>query len=192
MKKIAAALILVSVAGLANAAKPQIQWNPDYDFAAVDGYAWTDSSGATLVNSDPFLHSRIQSALDFELTGYGLTETSAEPDVYVSYHLSTQTDVQVRAETVGYSFGRYGTGRWGHYGYGAVVPITTTADIVEIKRGTLVVDVWDIESNELVWRGTVPDIAISDNSVRTERNTLKAIDQMAKQYQKLRERANRQ
>ena len=192
MKKLAIVLVLGSIAGIADAAKPQIQWNPDYDFSAVDGYEWKDSSGATLESSNPFLHSRIQNALDFELTGYGLTETAAEPDVYVSYHLSTQTDLQVHAETVGYSFGRYGTGRWGHYGYGTVVPLTITADIVEIKRGTLVVDVWDTERNELVWRGTVSDIAISDNSVRTEKNALKAIDQMAKQYEKLRERANRQ
>ena len=61
--------------GPALAAKPQIQWNTDYDFSAVDTFQWKPVSAGSLASTDPFLHSRIINAIEFQLTGFGLTET---------------------------------------------------------------------------------------------------------------------
>lgn len=190
MKAYTLVLISFLFTSSAFAAKPQIQWNSEYDFSETDTFQWRDASGNSLSESDPFLHSRIVNAIEFELTGHGLTEVSTDPQVFVTYHLSTHSDYSIRADTVGYSFGRYGRGGWGYYGYGTAVPMSTTADIVEVERGTLVVDVWDAQTDELVWRGTSSDIHISDDPSRTQRNAEKAIEKMAKQYRKLLARGN--
>jgi Domain of unknown function (DUF4136) len=62
----------------------------------------------------------------------------------------------------------------------------TTARAVEYQKGTLVVDIWDPETKELVWRGTASDILISDKVEKTQKNLSKAVADMAKQNQKLR------
>ena len=42
-----------------------------------------------------------------------------------------------------------------------------------------------------MWRGTVSDIVITDNPAKMQKNVTKAIEKMAKQAQKLREREER-
>jgi len=183
-----ASVMLIAATALAD--KPRIQWDTSYDFSSVGTFQWREPPEASLSDSDPFLHSRIVNAIEFELTQYGLTEVTSNPDVYVTYHASTETDVSLRSDSIGYGFGGYGLGGWGYYGYGRMGPITTSVNtrVVEIERGTLVVDVWDAGTNQLIWRGSAADITISDNPETTQKNTVKAIEKMAKQYRKLRAR----
>ena len=85
-------------------------------------------------------------------------------------------------------------GHWGMYGYryrSSFVPVATNTRVVEVERGTLVVDIIDSASNELVWRGTAKGITVSSDPAKTKRNAEKAILAMAKQARKLQARANR-
>lgn len=182
-------LLAVLVATPAFAAKPQIQWNTEYDFSTVKTFQWQDHAGESLKESDPFLHGHIVNAIEFELSRSGLTEVTENPDVYVNYTASTRRDVRLESDTYGYSFGAYGYG-WGHYGYGfsyPVGPVATTTRVVEIERGTLVVDIWAAASKELIWRGTASDITVSDNPEKTQRNAEKVIAAMAKQSKRVRD-----
>ena len=188
MKSAAAATLAAVLATPALAAKPQIQWDPEYDFSAITSFQWREPPEASLEQSDPFLHSRIVNAVEYELTEFGLTEDADDPDVYVTYHSSTETDLRITSTSVGYGFGSYGMGGWGYYGYGFGGPVTTTSRATEIERGTLMIDVVAADSNELIWRGSVTDIVISDSPQKTQRNVVRAIEKMAKQYRKLRAR----
>ena len=51
------------------------------------------------------------------------------------------------------SCGGYG---YGGYGYGGG-PLSATTTIRKYTRGTLVIDVWDARTKQLVWRGTASD-----------------------------------
>lgn len=188
LRTVTAVALYGLLSAVALAAKPQIQWNPDYDFSTVGTFAWREPPDASLADSDPFLHSRIINAINYELTEFGLTEVSANPDVFIAYHSSTETDVRITSTSVGYSFGSYGMGGWGYYGYGFGGPVATTSRATEVERGSLMVDVVDSGSNQLVWRGSVNDIVLSDDPQRTQRNVVDAIEKMAKQYRKLRAR----
>jgi hypothetical protein len=42
-KSLAAALVLSTLALSAQAQKPRIQWNNQYDFAAVETFGWQDT-----------------------------------------------------------------------------------------------------------------------------------------------------
>lgn len=179
------------LASPAYAAKPQIQWDPEYDFSTIETFEWAPPPESSLATSDPFLHAHIVNAIQFQLTSHGLTEVEANADVRVTYHMSTQTDVSLRSSSVGYGFGSYGMGGWGYYGYGFGGPVYTDTRVVEVERGSLMVDIWDSSENELIWRGKVDGISVSDNPAKTQKNIEKAIFKMAKQADKLRRRADR-
>lgn len=169
----------------AHAAKPQIQWNPDYDFSSIETFEWSEPDSISLERTNPFLHSHIVNTIQFHLTSRGLTEVDGAADVRVTYYAATETDTRLQSTSVGYSFGNYGMRGWGYYGYGMGGPVYTTTRTVEVERGTLVVDMWDVSSNELIWRGRVDNITVSDNQQKMQRNLEKAISRMAKQAERL-------
>ena len=186
-------LAALIAAPAAFAAKPNIQWNKDYDFKRVKTYAWQDPQSPSLAQSDPFMHKFIQDEIEKRLTASGLAKAAAGamPDVWVTYHGSIENKVQLQSDSYGYGFGGYGMGGWGMYGYGAAGPVSTTTRVVEYQEGTLVVDIVDPAKKELVWRASSTPISINDKKEKTQKNVVKALDAMVKQNTKLRTEANK-
>jgi hypothetical protein len=184
-KSLAAALLLSAFALTAQAQKPHIQWNNQYNFEEVNTFAWQVTPETSLEGRNPFMHSLIKNTIEAELATSGLTEVQpdANPDVFVNYHASTSTDVQLRSDSYGYGFGAYGMGTWGYYGM-ATGPVSTTTRVVEIEKGTLVVDIWAAATKELIWRGEVTD-TLPDNPQKAEKLVVKVIGKMAAQGRKL-------
>ena len=182
-KSLAAVVVLSTFALSAHAQKPRIQWNNQYAFDAVETFAWQDTPETSLEGINPFMHSLIKNTIEAELATSGLTEVDSNPDVYVNYHASTTTEVQLRSDSYGYGFGAYGMGTWGYYGMSAG-PVSTTTRVVEYEKGTLVVDIWDVAMKELVWRGEVTD-TLPDNPQKAEKLVVRAIGKMADQGRKL-------
>jgi len=170
------------------AAKPNIQWNKDYDFSHVKAFAWQEPVAPSLAQSNPFMHKFIQDEIEKRLTAAGLTKAAAgtAPDILVTYHGSVENQVQLQSDSFGYGFGGYGMGGWGMYGYGAAGPVSTTTRVVNYQEGTLIVDIIDPMKKELVWRGSTTPILISDSNDKTQKNISKALDAMVKQNSKLR------
>ena len=182
-KSLAAAIVFSALAFSAQAQKPQIQWNNNYDFDAVQTFAWQDTPETSLEERNPFMHSLIKNSIEAELATSGLTQVEADPDIWVNYHASTTTDVQLRTDSYGYTMGGYGMAGWGYYGM-AAGPVSSTTRVVEYTRGTLVVDIWDAASKELVWRGQVSD-TLPDNVQKAEKLVVRAIGKLADQGRKL-------
>jgi hypothetical protein len=167
------------------AQKPQIQWDKEFDFSKVTTFKWQPPSSPSLADSNPIMHRFIESAIETELQKAGLAETTDNPDVYVTYHGSVDTEVQLRSTSFGYGVGSYGMGGWGMSGYSLGSQHTTTRE-VQTKKGTLVVDIVDSKEKQLVWRGTASGILISDDQEKTQKAVGNAIQDMAKQNRKLR------
>jgi len=186
-----AAFVLLAtlvLAPAAHAAKPNIQWNPEYDFTRIKTFAWQEPTAPSLAQSNPFMHKFIADQIEKRLSAAGLMKAAAgaAPDVLVTYHGSVMNQVQLQSDSFGYGFGGYGTGGWGMYGYGAAGPVSTTTRVVNYQEGTLIVDIVDPMKKELVWRGSTTPILISDSNEKTEKNISKALDAMVKQNSKLR------
>jgi len=181
-------LATLVLAPAAYAAKPNIQWNKDYDFSHIKTYAWQDPTAPSLAQSNPFMHKFIQDEIEKRLTAAGVMKAAAgaSPDMFVTYHGSVMNNVQLQSDSFGYGFGGYGMGGWGMYGYGAAGPVSTTTRVVEYLEGTLIVDIIDPMKKELVWRGSSTPILISDSNDKTQKNISKALDAMVKQNSKLR------
>lgn len=179
------------VASAAYGAKPQVQWNTAYDFSAIKTFAWKESpASVSLKQADPFLDAHIRKSIESQLSSSGLTEVRSNPDVLVTYYGSTKTETRLQSDSYGYGWGTYGGIGWGYYGYGPgyrpVPPVSTTTRVVEYERGTLVVDIVDASSNELVWRGSVSDISVTNDVKKMQNNITKAIQKLVKQSERVR------
>ncbi|MGW8370456.1 MAG: DUF4136 domain-containing protein [Gammaproteobacteria bacterium] len=172
------------VAAPAYAQKPQIQWDPDYDFGAVSTFAWQSTPETSLETEDPFMHARVVTAIEYYMTKAGWRESAINPDVYVTYHTKTDTRIQLRSDSFGYGFGGYGMGGWGYAGYGFGGPVSTTTRVYEYDEDTLIIDVWDRDTNTLVFRGDVTRV-FSQTPQKAAKQVDKAIDKMAKRAEKL-------
>jgi hypothetical protein len=154
------ALIALGFARLAEAQKPLIQWDTGYDFSSVRTFQMQPHAESTLEQGNPFMHSRVVSAIAYHLCATGLTEVKANPDVYVTYYASTETKVRAEVDFYG---------------------------VVEYEEDTLVVDIWAASSRRSIWRGTVSRV-FAERPQKAEEQVVKAIEAMAKQSARLRAR----
>ncbi len=180
MKAIRVALSAVATLALAGCASLQVR--TDYDSQASFGelrtYTWldrdADAGGDPALNS-PLLEKRIRSAVDSALATRGYQKvTSGSPDFRVGSRVLVAHKATVdRSSGYGGSYGygypysshgrfghsRFGRRRFGHFGYGTSYGSTRVREYVQ---GTLILDIFDARTNELIWRGWAED-ALDDN-----------------------------
>ncbi|MDH3521427.1 MAG: DUF4136 domain-containing protein [Myxococcales bacterium] len=121
-------------------------FDPNANFSALQGYAWLAASQPP--TGDPrldntLLDARIRNAIEAELGKRGHRKVApAAADFLVAYYVAVESKVDV--ETIYRSYGRAG---WGGGG---------SADTVvrEYEEGTLLVDLLQPQSGDLLWRGT--------------------------------------
>lgn len=138
----AAALVLAACAKT-----PDVDYDKSVDFSNYKTFAWMPQ--ATLANADnyqisPLMEKRVRKAVNTQLKAQGMSlvdESTA--DVLLNYHASVDTEIDVDAFNVGYG------ARWNYWGVGYNSQTTTH----EYDVGTLILDVIDRGSNQLVWRG---------------------------------------
>ena len=110
---------------------------PGVDFSKYHTYKWVSIEGASYPNQ--IVDAQIKQSIDGQLSSKGLTKVDGDKaDLLVGYQTSIQQERQWNA---------YGTGgmRWG----GGMA----TAQQSTISIGTLVLDMYDPTSKQLVWTG---------------------------------------
>ncbi len=132
-------------------------YNPQVDFSAIRTYAWAQRTPSG--EDDPRVYNaivagRIKSAIDGALQAKGLRLVSSSPGVRVAWHGAIEGKMSYETISDDYVY------VWGEYGYGlgrgrpAMVIATarprTTAR--EWDEGTLIIDIIDSSTEELVWR----------------------------------------
>ena len=178
-------IVLVTIAGPVFAQQIHIDYDKDYDLSGITTFTWAETSKTSVAEANPLLHSRILNGIEYYLTLAGTREVESDPDVYVTYHASTRDQVVVNTTNWGYGYPR----GWGYYGgrsYHSGVPSTTTVNTY--KRGTLVVDVWDAETKQLVWRGVASNISVYEDPVKMKKRIDKALKKMAKKWEKIKKK----
>ncbi len=122
--------------------------NYDYDVTAsfgryrtFDYYTTKKGTGGTTSLMD----KRVRAAVEKELQAKGFAmETRSDPDFLVTYYPVVK-DRKVRTTT------RVGVG-WGYRPvYGRVG--TTTSQVKHYKEGTIVIEIVDFKSNQMIWQG---------------------------------------
>jgi hypothetical protein len=163
-----------------------IDFDRDADFTKYKSYAYQ----VCHLVENPLVDKRIVKELESRMAMEGLIRAEANPDVNVTYHSSTSEEFAVDTNSWGYGFG--GGWYWGHgggysghgggyLGHGAGGPISSTTTVRKYTRGTLVVDIWDARTKQLIWRGTATN-TVSENPQKNENNLKKAMDKMFRKY----------
>jgi hypothetical protein len=142
-------IVLVAVVVLSGCGSG-ISVNQDYDvnarFEDYTTYDWVPmpdpkpGNARTAVRRNDLLDKRIRNAVNDELAAKGLVQNSASPDLLVVYHVDVQDRVQVT--DWGYRYSDY------YWGWGG-----REIDVYNYKEGTLIIDLIDAGTKNLVWRG---------------------------------------
>lgn len=140
---------------------------PGTDFTKYHTYKWVAIQGATYPNQ--IVDTQIKSSIDSQLAAKGLTKTDADKaDLYIGYQASVDQEKQWNA---------YGTGglRWG----GGMANATSS----KISVGTLVLDMYDPGSKQLVWTGrATKTLDPGANQEKRQKNLDKAMQKLLKNY----------
>jgi hypothetical protein len=129
---------------------------------------------------------QVEATIQQALTQRGLREASRRPDMLVGYHFF----VEEKTRTVSNNNGPmgiygpyYGWGRWGYRGWGpswwgwnAWGPMYTQE---KYEAGTVVVDMVDARTKQLIWRGSVQNAITNPARIK---------DQLAREIQRIVER----
>jgi hypothetical protein len=164
--------IMLSIAMIVLITIPSVaqQVKTDYDrsvnFSQYKTYSWS-----SVKTKDPLLVDRIKNAVNSTLAGKGLTQVDSGGDLSINAMEITKNQ-QTRDTFYDGGFG--GWRRWGGFGNA-----TTTTETYKV--GTLVVDLFDAQSKDLVWRGSSSD-TLSSNSNKNIENLNKGVDKMFKKF----------
>lgn len=159
------AALLLTLSSPAIAQDVTTDWDKSKNFAEYHTYYW-----AKVDSPNPFMNQRLQDGVDAELAKRGWSKQQAGGQVaLVALGMSkTKHDLNTF-----YSGSGWGYGGW--YGGGGMGTSTTTT--TEYKEGTLVLDMYDSNSRQLLWRGTATD-TLSDKPEKNEKKLNKALGKM--------------
>jgi uncharacterized protein YdeI (BOF family) len=166
---IAAALSLFGTAAFAQDVK--VDFDKDADFAAIKTFAVKIGTGW----NNPFGEKRVVGEIEEALTLRGWTKAEeAKADAMVVLHGASEKQKTLNTFYSG-GYGGYGWRGWG----GGMGTATTTTS--EYLVGTLVVDIFDAKSKQLVFRGVAQD-EISDKPEKNVKKVEKAANKMFKDF----------
>jgi hypothetical protein len=148
MKKALGFIFVVAlVATPAMAQKVTIDYAHDFDFGSIKTFQYVDTEDSN-VKGNQMMADRVASMIMKELREGGLTEVQENPDIYVTYHFTTQD--RTSYSTTNFGYGGYGGG-W--YGWGGGMGTSTTT-AQNYTDGTLLIDAYDSTDKKMIWRGT--------------------------------------
>lgn len=158
------------------------------DFSRYKTFEWGETkldAENPLYKSD-LINDNIRRTVKTEFAKRGITHSTDKPDFIVSYHTYTEKKEQATPGAfypgAFYPFGfypvwgfRYMYG-WGfpYYGYGMPPRVESYTE------GTLIIDVTDRTSGELIWRGTVSGNI--DNTANLQKQIEKGVRAIMKKY----------
>ena len=127
-----------------------------FDFSQIQTYQWIDGPEEILNKADTYINEDIQKALNTELVNRGLRQTSDAADVQVAYYVKLREEMQYtdpaeRNEhdfSGGFVYNRDGSG----WNYAEREP---DLNIYTVEIGTMTVLIYNTETGERVWRGTL-------------------------------------
>ena len=174
MRRFALAVALVFASAAAFAQDVKTDFDKNANFAAIKTFAVKIGTSW----NNPISEKRVTDEIAQTLTEKGWTKTDANPDALVLLHGATEKQKSLNTFYSGMGgYGGYGYRGWG--GMGGMGTATTTTS--EYLVGTLVVDIFDAKSKQLVFRGTATD-ELSDKPEKNVKKLDKASSKMFKDF----------
>jgi len=155
----------------------------DYDksvdftkFKTFEYYGWAKESDKLLNDLDK---KRIEDSFAKEFYDRGLSYVQAEGDLIVTLFIVVEQKTQTTANTSHYGGGGY-YGYGPGYGWGPSYS-STTVSTYDYAVGTLVCDVFDKSTEQLIWEG-IASKTIDENPQTRDKSIPKVIKYLMKKY----------
>ncbi|HEY5603760.1 MAG TPA: DUF4136 domain-containing protein [Gammaproteobacteria bacterium] len=152
--------------------------DPNYDYSKIQSYEIVKNQQDNIQNlevDEAWLGQTITGAIKDSLDSKGLSENPEQAQVVVSYYVVVAMTVDTLVVDNYYN----------HYYQYSTYPTAAIPDYRKItyNKGTLVIDVVDKASKQIVWRGAADTVVReqTDNEQR-EKNIRKAVTQIFKQF----------
>ena len=161
-------LFFVAMLGAAFAQQVKTDFDHQANFSQYKTYSWQEIKPA-----NSLWDARIKNAVDAQLAAKGWTQLDNGGDVAIVAIKTTQTQRTLQTFYDGMG------GGWRWRGMGGFGQSTTTEQ--DYKEGTLVVDLYDAKTKQLIWRGSAQD-TLSDKATKNEKNLDKGVAKMFKAF----------
>jgi hypothetical protein len=141
----------VLVAATAHGQQVYVDFDRDAIGSSYESFDWAPTPETSLENEAPLLHAQIVTEIEAHLAEAGLVKADLLPDLLVTYHTGIAGLVRLDASSYGYD---YGPGwvwdpSWGDAAGDYSQKVRT------YPQGSLIIDIWDLAAERVVWRGTV-------------------------------------
>ncbi len=161
-------VVFLAMLGSAVAQHVQTDFDHQVNFSQYKTYSWQE-----IKDRNPLWDSRIKNAVDAQLEAKGRTQVDSGGDIAVVAIKTTRT--QKTLQTFYDGFG----GGWRWRGSGGFGEATTIEH--DYKEGTLVVDLYDAKTRQLIWRGSAEN-TLSDKAEKNEKQLDKGVEKMFKNF----------
>jgi len=157
-------------AGKASAQQVKTDYDRSANFAQYKTYSWEH-----VKTQDPLDVDRIKSAVNAALAAKGWSQVDSGGDVCIN-----AVEITRNQQTLNTFYNGFGGGwGWRRFGGGGFGDATTTTETYKV--GTVVVDLFDSKSKQLIWRGSETD-TLSNKSDKNIKNLDKGVDKMFKRF----------
>ena len=161
------ALVMVAL-GTALAQQVKTDFDHHANFSKYKTYSWQEIKPA-----NSLWDARIKDAVDAKLAAKGWSQVASGGDMAVVAIATSHTEKTLRTFYDGMG------GGWRWRGFGGMGEATTTEE--DYKEGTLVVDLYDAKTKQLIWRGSAED-TVSNSAEKNEKNLDKGVAKMFKKF----------
>ncbi len=159
--------LLLLAAGTLAAQEVRYNFMPGMDFSKYRTYRWVSIEGGEHPNQ--IVDARIKQSIDSQPASKGMTKTDNDKaDLYLGYQVAVSEETQWNA------YGMGGGIRWGGM---------ATATSSTLHVGTLVLDMYDPATKQLVWTGNATKaLDPNSNQEKNQKKLNKAMQKLLKNY----------
>ena len=166
-------ILMVSLA----ACGPTLQVSYDQDksikISNYKTFGWLDVKGIEGKNTDPRYYNeltdkRIKIAVDREMTAKGFSTMHTGAQLEMHYHIIVENKTGIISEPTNLINGDY----W----------IKKQASTYQYREGTLIIDIMDVKTNQLVWRGSGTDVITVEITKDPEVAINKTVKEILKKF----------
>jgi len=163
--------VILGFAAISSAQDIRFNFDADANFASFRTYKWVQMPGG--VQLDELITRQLTAALDDGLKAKGLSKVHGDTaDLYIGYEAAISQERQVDL----YGTGGFGMGpRWG----GGMVTATTST----LTIGSISLDMYEVASKHLVWRGTATKtVDANAKPDKRQKNISTGVSKLLKNY----------
>jgi hypothetical protein len=150
-------------------AEVKTDYNHSADFAQYRTFDWKLPQRSTNgIVDNALVAARIEQAVDSQLMTKGLQQVNSNADLHVIYHIGAKSE-----RNIDY-FPSFGYRRWGWWGGSTYVN--------RYIKGSVVIDLVDARTNQLVWRAFLTDTGSHLADVQTNKAVAKMVSKAFKSF----------